>query len=327
MSRRAIFFLILASVSVLSTFYVCEANAAQQAATTQSASSTGRDVSAIKTDADKAYTVQEWKKAAALYGELTKAEPQSGFAWFRLGNALRHDQQYPEALVALEKAKTLGFQPVITQAVIAGVYSASGETEKALAIIEQIAAQSAIPNLFEQDAAFAKLRGNPRYEAAVTQMKVNAAPCKYRDKNPEYRQFDFWVGEWDVYGQGGAKAGTSKIDLILGDCVVLENWTGGGGGEGKSFNKYSPEFKRWEQYWVDAQGSTTFFHGNLDGKNMVYYAETPQPDGSILKRRLTFFNLGADKVRQFSQQSKDDGKSWQTEYDLIYIRKNSQAKL
>jgi hypothetical protein len=59
----------------------------------------------------------------------------------------------------------------------------------------------------------------------------------------------------------------------------------------------------------------------------VYYAETPQPDGSILKRRLTFFNLGLDKVRQFSQQSKDGGKSWQTEYDLTYIRKNSQAKL
>jgi len=181
--------------------------------------------------------------------------------------------------------------------------------------------------LFEQDTAFEKLRSNPRYQAAITQMKVNAAPCKFPDKHPEYRQFDFWLGEWDVYNQGGAKAGTSKIDLILGDCVVLENWTGGGGGEGKSFNKYSPEFKRWEQYWVDAQGSTTFFHGMLEGTSMVYYAETPQPNGSILKRRLTFFNLGPDKVRQFSQQSKDDGKSWQTEYDLIYIRKNSQAKL
>jgi hypothetical protein len=210
---------------------------------------------------------------------------------------------------------------------IAGVYSASGETKEALAIIEQLATQNAIFNLFEQDAAFETLRSNPRYQAAMTQMKVNAAPCKYPDKHPEYRQFDFWVGEWDVYGPQGNKAGTSKIDLILGDCVVLENWTGGAGGEGKSFNKYSPEFKRWEQYWVDAQGSTTFFHGQLEGKDMVYYAETPQPDGSVLKRRLTFFNLGPDKVRQFSQQSKDNGKSWQTEYDLIYVRKNSQAKL
>ena len=317
MSRRTTFFGLVLMLGI-----------ALHGATSAQDTGATRDANSVKTDADKAYTAQNWKNAAALYSELTKMDPKSGFAWFRLGNALRRSQQYPEALAALEKAKALGFQPPVTQAMIAGVYSASGETEKALGIIDQIAAQNAVlPNLFEQDAAFEKLRGNSRYQAAITQMKVNAAPCKYADKHPEYRQFDFWLGEWDVYGQGGAKAGTSKIDLILGDCVVLENWSGGAGGEGKSFNKYSPEFKRWEQYWVDAQGSTTFFHGKLEGKNMVYYAETPQPDGSILKRRLTFFNLGPDKVRQFSQQTKDDGKSWQTEYDLIYIRKNSQAKL
>ena len=321
MRSRGIFFLLMLLSSAVSLELYVPRSAAQEAG------AVGQDVNAIKSDADKAYAAQDWKNAATLYGELTKAEPQSGFAWFRLGNALRRSQQYREALPALERAKALGFQPIITQGVIAGVYSASGDTEKALAIIEQLASQNVLPNLFEQDAAFEKLRSNPRYQSAITQMKVSAAPCKYPDKHPEYRQFDFWIGEWDVYGQGGAKAGTSKIDLILGDCVVLENWTGGAGGEGKSFNKYSPEFKRWEQYWVDAQGSTTFFHGNLEGKNMVYYAETPQPGGSILKRRLTFFNLGPDKVRQFSQQSKDDGNSWQTEYDLIYIRKNSQAKL
>jgi tetratricopeptide (TPR) repeat protein len=320
MGRRAILFTFILALCVSS--YIAAASLTQASG----GASTG-DVNAIKSDADKAYIAQDWKSAAELYGQLTKTEPQSGFAWFRLGNALRRRQQYPEALAALEKAKALGFQPPVTQAMIAGVYSASGETEKALAIIEQVAQSAVLPNLFEQDAAFEKLRSNPRYQAAITQMRVNAAPCKFPDKNPEYRQFDFWLGEWDVYGQGGAKAGTSKIDLILGDCVVLENWTGGAGGEGKSFNKYSPEFKRWEQYWVDAQGSTTFFHGKLEGKNMVYHAETPQPDGSILKRRLTFFNLGPDKVRQFSQQTKDDGKSWQTEYDLFYIRKNSQAKL
>ena len=323
MSRRATLI-----VLVLVLCPVGQGAYSSTAGATQASGAIARDANAIKAEADKAYTGQDWKNAAALYAELTKVEPQSGFAWFRLGNALRRSQQYPEALAAFEKAKALGFQPSVTQGMIAGVYSANGETEKALAIIDQLAAQNAVlPNLFEQDAAFEKLRSNPRYQAAITQMKVNMAPCKFPDKHPEYRQFDFWLGEWDVYSPQGAKAGTSKIDLILGDCVVLENWTGGAGGEGKSFNKYSPEFKRWEQYWVDAQGSTTFFHGKLEGKNMVYYAETPQPDGSILKRRLTFFNLDADKVRQFSQQSKDDGKSWQTEYDLIYIRRNSQAKL
>jgi tetratricopeptide (TPR) repeat protein len=120
-TRVVLLVLILAACVVSPRVYIPAAAAAQGAAT--------QDASSIKADADKAYTAQDWKKAAALYGELTKTEPQSGFAWFRLGNALRRNQQYPEALTALEKARMLGFQSLITQAMIAGVYSASGETK------------------------------------------------------------------------------------------------------------------------------------------------------------------------------------------------------
>src|SRR5215813_11710949 len=103
MSRRAIFFLFIVALCALSSSFGVYALRAQEA------NAAGRDVTAIKSDADKAYTAQDWKKAAPLYRELTRAEPQSGFAWLRLGNALRHDGQYPEALAALEKARALGF--------------------------------------------------------------------------------------------------------------------------------------------------------------------------------------------------------------------------
>ena len=48
------------------------------------------------------------------------------------------------------------------------------------------------------------------------------SPCA---TEPVYRQFDFWIGEWEVYGKDGQKAGDSKIELILDSCIVLENWT------------------------------------------------------------------------------------------------------
>lgn len=48
----------------------------------------------------------------------------------------------------------------------------------------------------------------------------SAAPCKSK---PECRQFDFWVGEWDVQNPQGQPAGTSSVRLILGDCVIFEN--------------------------------------------------------------------------------------------------------
>ncbi len=52
-----------------------------------------------------------------------------------------------------------------------------------------------------------------------------------------------------------------------------------------------------------------------------YTDEIPQPDGTRLKRHLQFFNLGSDKVRQFSQSSTNGGQTWKVEYDLTYNRK------
>jgi hypothetical protein len=50
-------------------------------------------------------------------------------------------------------------------------------------------------------------------------------PC---NKVSVYNQFDFWVGEWNVYGKNGQLARTSKITEILDNCVILEEWTSDG---------------------------------------------------------------------------------------------------
>jgi hypothetical protein len=41
--------------------------------------------------------------------------------------------------------------------------------------------------------------------------------------------------------------------------------------------------------------------------------------------KLTFFRLGPDRVRQLSEVSTDGGKTWTTNYDLIYTRRKSAA--
>ena len=41
-------------------------------------------------------------------------------------------------------------------------------------------------------------------------------PCS----GPEHRQFDFWVGEWDVTQPDGTPAGTNRIEIIL----VKQHW-------------------------------------------------------------------------------------------------------
>lgn len=152
----------------------------------------------------------------------------------------------------------------------------------------------------------------------------NRIPCS----NPVYRQFDFWVGEWEAFGPKGAKAGDSKISIILDSCVILEEWTStavanGFRYAGKSFNTYNAATKQWQQTWIDnAAGTTEFLRGEgSDGKIVLYADNVIGTGGKPFIRRLTFTKLSNDKVRQFGEKSDDGGKTWQTEYDLEYRRK------
>jgi hypothetical protein len=98
------------------------------------------------------------------------------------------------------------------------------------------------------------------------------------------------------------------------------------GNVGKSYNKFNAPLKRWEQYWVDQYGSTTYYVGNLEGPNMVFLADGFNPAGKPQKIRMSFFPLAPDKVRQFGEMSDDEGKTWAVSYDLTYVRQKRAAK-
>jgi hypothetical protein len=136
-----------------------------------------------------------------------------------------------------------------------------------------------------------------------------------------YRQFDFWVGEWSVFAPGGKRAGGSSIRLILDGCVVLENWKGGGGVEGTSFNIYDRTDRLWHQSWVDASGSRLELAGGLRGQSMVLSGFTTGPGGAKTTERITWTPLDGGKVRQLWEQSKDGGATWTVAFDGTYVRK------
>jgi len=148
-------------------------------------------------------------------------------------------------------------------------------------------------------------------------------PCSL----PAFRQFDFWIGEWEAFGPKG-KAGDSKISMILDSCIILEEWTSANLTQGlryagKSFNTYNTGTKQWQQTWVDnVGGSTEYLRGEgSDGKIVFYADKNIGQQGKTFMRRLTFTKLSNDKVRQFAERSDDEGKTWTTEYDLEYRRK------
>jgi hypothetical protein len=149
-------------------------------------------------------------------------------------------------------------------------------------------------------------------------------PCS----RPEYRQFDFWIGEWEAFGKNGQKAGDSKISLILDSCIILEEWTSSSITQGlryagKSFNTYNASTKQWQQTWVDnVGGSNEYLLGKFEN-NQIIFRSTPFSfsKDTMAIRKMTFSNLSPVKLRQHGEISKDNGVSWATEFDLEYRRK------
>ncbi|MBL0181083.1 MAG: hypothetical protein IPP96_01865 [Chitinophagaceae bacterium] len=158
---------------------------------------------------------------------------------------------------------------------------------------------------------------------------ANAQNGKLPCSRPEYRQFDFWIGEWEAFGTNGQKAGDSKISLILDSCIILEEWTStsvqqGLRYAGKSFNTYNAATKQWQQTWVDNAGGTNEYMQGKFENNRIIFSSTPFrfSKDTMAIRKMTFTNLNPVKLRQYGEISKDNGLTWTTEYDLEYRRKN-----
>lgn len=142
---------------------------------------------------------------------------------------------------------------------------------------------------------------------------------------PEYRQFDFWVGDWTVTSDGTA-AGTNSIHPVHGGCALQENWQGSGEGgiSGSSFNMYDKATGKWHQTWVDSNGGLLQIDGGLVDGSMVLSGERPSRDGSgEAIHRITWTPNEDGTVRQLWEASKDGGATWSVLFDGLYTRQAS----
>jgi Spy/CpxP family protein refolding chaperone len=147
-----------------------------------------------------------------------------------------------------------------------------------------------------------------------------AAPAPPRCDTPEHRQFDFWIGDWDVTNPAGARAGANSITSILDGCVLQEHWKGARGGEGTSFNLYDRTDHQWHQVWVDSSGSRLELAGGLRDGAMILSGVSVGATGERTLERITWTPLSGGRVRQLWEQSKDDGKTWTVAFDGQYAR-------
>ena len=240
---------------------------------------------------------------------------------FRLGVSLINLKRPAEAKAHIETAEKLGTPVLQASYRLAQVEAAAGNKDAAFAQLARSTGAGMVAANFtpDTDPLLVSLKADARFKDVLTAMDRNANPCKY---DPRTNEFDFWLGDWDVRPRGNPTAPPSRntITKIHDGCVVLETYVSGGY-TGQSFNMRDPSVGKWNQTWVDKAGGLHVYYGEVRDRTMYYDGEMPDPNAPATKRiraRVTFISFGADSLRQFSESTRDDGKTWFMNYDLIY---------
>ena len=145
-------------------------------------------------------------------------------------------------------------------------------------------------------------------------------PQPYSCKNtPEHRQFDFWVGSWQVTDEAGETVyGHNSISSQADGCMLLEEYSSAKKFTGKSINYYNPSNRQWHQHWVDNGSSIIHTSGGMKDGSMVmegsiYYLAS----GQTAPFRGTWTPMEDGRVRQFFEQQ-DAEQAWKPWFEGYY---------
>lgn len=133
---------------------------------------------------------------------------------------------------------------------------------------------------------------------------------------PEYRQFDFWIGDWDGFESGERqRVARLRVDRILDGCVLLERYKGADGHQGWSLSLYDASRSVWRQTWVTNRGELLVLKGKFQGGEMVLSGV----DHAGGKRTLVhgIWKPMNGNVEETAVTSADGGKTWKPWFDLI----------
>ncbi|MDD4645308.1 MAG: hypothetical protein PHY99_04900 [Bacteroidales bacterium] len=138
----------------------------------------------------------------------------------------------------------------------------------------------------------------------------------------EYKQFDFWIGDWVVYANA-EMVGFNKITKIESDCILRENWKSVVSSHtGSSYNFYDRNEKKWKHTWIGSNGVTLEVKGEFrDNKMSMISDEIRDEKGNRIINKITWFVNANGTVRQLWEQTKDGGLTYLTLFDGLYRRR------
>ena len=149
-------------------------------------------------------------------------------------------------------------------------------------------------------------------------LQESQCPCCTDNHN----SFDFWIGEWEVFDTLGNIQGTNRIEKIVKNCIISENWEGKSNYLGKSYNYFNNVDSTWNQLWIDQNGNQLIMKGHgSDGKMVLQSDLTTGRSGTEYRNRITWTRQeNGDVVQQWDVVSKE-GKILSTAFYGIYRKK------
>jgi tetratricopeptide (TPR) repeat protein len=280
------------------------------------------------TSADSAFARQDWPAVVAAYSNITSSEPRNGMAWFRLGAGFHALGRYSDAIRAYERGDSLNYQRIPTLYRLSRAHALMKNPVKAVEYLQKVVQMGyAQPTHFAAQKDFDGIRNDPGYKALIARVEATRFPCRGADPS---RQFDFWIGEWDVYPwspsapNAAAPPAESKIESLLEHCVTVENWSTAGG-DGKSWNYYDRASKKWRQHWMSDNGIAHDYTGEFRDGAMRFLSAPVTTDGKSTIMRMTFTPIHRDTVRQLIESSTDSGKTWVLSFDGKYVRRKQKG--
>ena len=274
--------------------------------------------------ADSLFIAANYLLAKQVYESTLKDTTQNPLAWNRFGFSNYNVKNYGEALRCFEKSLSQDPPPPLKAIVysrMARIYAVQNDNAKTFVALNS-AVNLGYSNAKEMDtlAEYNKVRSQAYFKHLREQVYINANPCM---ADAHAREFDFWLGEWDVYVTGTQQhTGHSLIQMVSGGCAILENWDSPAS-TGKSINFIDPNTNKWKQSWSGSytNGNQEFTNGEYRDSAIHFDFETKDAQGNKIIGSFIFYNQGPNQVRQFSETSSDNGKTWTTNYDFTYIRK------
>jgi hypothetical protein len=134
-----------------------------------------------------------------------------------------------------------------------------------------------------------------------------------------YRQFDFWLGDWDAYlaGKPDTPIARNRVTRILAGCVLLEEYENSSGLVGQSFSIFDASRNLWHQSWVTNRGELLVIEGGIRAGEMVLSGAERTPEGNRRQVRGTWKSVDGG-VQETAVRSTDGGKTWAPWFDLVF---------